>query len=353
VARPDTHSPQLIDMLRYYVKDIVGIEEKVAAARCFINTLSDEDHKDFADYSQAKNIRNIIDSLSSRDLLMRFITDDHERQPFYKFASMAKTLGLKFISDYNLKTMLVGDIPIKIRNLISVSEDVIKNEQYLDFLRRRYVRSSIFIKTSEVAPINYEVVCDIINDFNIRFDITAVKTLADYANDDEDSFNFGIDQNINTNHQLHKIILKTLSEAYPRYLSVETLIDSCLEYMSLSSYETPDRQDILNFILCLFFDTSPDNIEFCNDPSSKKVATSLSASYKLSIVNLELLKTESEVIDSAGNYIKVDEFERAILNKIHSSMKVKEVLSSFEKDDKSRIIKYIMKMLKSGIFLKV
>lgn len=353
VARPDTHAPQFIDMLRYHVKDVVGLEEKVSATRSFINTICDQDHQNYSDYRQAKNISNIIENMSSRDILMKFITDDHERLPFYKFSNIAKTLGLKFISDYNLKTMLVGDIPIKIRDLISSSENVIKNEQYLDFIRRRYVRRSIFIKTTDTAQINYEVICDIINDFNIRFDVTAIKSLADYANDDEESFSFGGDQHINTNHQLHKIILKTLSEAHPRYLNMETLINSCLDYMALSSYETPDKQDILNFVLCLFFDTSPDNIEFCDDPSIKKVATNLSASYSLSIVNLELLKTESEVIDRAGNFIKLDDFEREILYRLNSSMKVNEIISGSDKDDKSRIIKFIMKMLKSGIFLKV
>ena len=353
VARPDTHAPQFIDMLRYHVKDVVGLEEKVSAARSFLNTICDQDHQNYADYRQAKNISNIIENMSSRDILMKFITDDHERLPFHKFSNIAKTLGLKFISDYNLKTMLVGDIPIKIRDLISSSENVVKNEQYLDFIRRRYIRSSIFQKTTDATPINYEVICDIISDFNIRFDITAIKSLADYANDDEESFGFGGDQHINTNHQLHKIILKTLSEAYPRYLNIETLINSCLDYMALSSYETPDKQDILNFILCLFFDTSPDNIEFCDDPSIKKTATNLSASYGLSIVNLELLKTVSEVIDRVGNFIKIDDFEREILYKLNSSMKVNEIVSGSDKDEKNRIIKFIMKMLKLGIFLKV
>jgi len=353
VARPDTHAPHIIDMLRYYVKDIAGLEEKVLAARYFLSILCDQDHENSSDFRQAKIINDMIQHLSSHNVFWKFLADSHERLPFFKFTSMAKSLGLKYISDYNLKSMLVGDIPIKIREVLNGLDDVIKNEQYLDYLRRRCVRSSIFIKTSNLTPINYEVSCDVISDFNIRFDVNAAKSLADYTSDDDDSFSFGIEQKLNTSQLLHKIVLKLLSEAYPKYLNIEVLIKSCSEYMALSSFEIPDRQDILNFILCLFFDASPDTIEFCGNSSSKLVATCLSASYSLSSINLELLITESEVIDSKGNYIVVDDFEREILNKLNSSMKVIEIISGQEKDEKNKIIRFIMKMLKAGIFLKV
>ena len=48
----------------------------------------------------------MVQHLSSHNVFWKVLSDSHERLPFYKFASMAKSLGLKYISDYNLKIML-------------------------------------------------------------------------------------------------------------------------------------------------------------------------------------------------------------------------------------------------------
>jgi SAM-dependent methyltransferase len=154
-ALPGWHFVQPVrDMMLYWTADIADPREKVKAALALLDGM-----KGIAENVTSGILNRELDSLSSAEV--SYILHDHLEQtntPCYlkDFVAHAQRHGLAYLSD----VAFAGGNPINITPLMTAhvqqraGTDVVRAEQYLDFLRGRRFRESLLVKESRAACID-------------------------------------------------------------------------------------------------------------------------------------------------------------------------------------------------------
>lgn len=138
----------LREMMLYHTSRFTNPAEKLQQARSLLAFLS-ENAGDKAGYRAM-----IDDEIKQLDAAMgksSYLYHDHLESvnvQFYlhEFSSMAQAQGLSYVGDTNFATMFVGNMPPKALEKLQVINDVVGQEQYMDFVTNRRFRSSILCK---------------------------------------------------------------------------------------------------------------------------------------------------------------------------------------------------------------
>ena len=85
---------------------------------------------------EADAIRNEADAY----LFHEHLEENNEPVYFHEFADAAKRHGLEYLAEADLSDMLVSNFPPEVaQTLQRVATDIIRMEQYMDFVRNRHV----------------------------------------------------------------------------------------------------------------------------------------------------------------------------------------------------------------------
>lgn len=133
------------DMLMYHARDFENMEEKTSQARGLLkflseNTLAGPDYKLLLEVEH-KRIADHGDWYIYHDNLAPV------NQPFWLHEVVAafRASGLQYISDASFSSMLTDALPANVQEVLAGLEgDMVRTEQYLDFLRCRMFRQSLF-----------------------------------------------------------------------------------------------------------------------------------------------------------------------------------------------------------------
>lgn len=77
-----------------------------------------------------------------------YLLHDHMEEtnvPFYfhEFMARASEVGLQYLAEDMLPSMYSGNLPVKTQEVLKTSEDLIRTEQYMDFISNRRFRSTL------------------------------------------------------------------------------------------------------------------------------------------------------------------------------------------------------------------
>ncbi len=137
------------DLLKFHTKDtetFKGKGEDIGRILEFVsqNTSGDSSYgKFFADeWEQIK------------DKKLSYILHDYlevENNPCYfsEFMSKAESNGLSYLGDISLPSMFLGNFSETVKNSLSEVKDIVKQEQYMDYLSNRRFRGTLLFKNSK------------------------------------------------------------------------------------------------------------------------------------------------------------------------------------------------------------
>ena len=144
---PGWHMRGMIrDMMMYHSTPFSGATVKVQQARGLI---------DFLAQSASTNspfgitLRQELDEIRNEPdtyLFHEYLEEHNEPVYFHQFADAAKRYGLKFLAEARFSDMLVSNFPPKVaETLRRVATDIIRMEQYMDFVRNRMFRQTLLV----------------------------------------------------------------------------------------------------------------------------------------------------------------------------------------------------------------
>ena len=144
----------LREMMLYHAKLFEDPMEKVAQAMELLRFVRDNNPEGSA-------YRSVIDSeinLISENTVS-YVTHDHlesENSQFYfhEFAAALGRHGLQYVGDSNISDMYVDNLPEDAAEKLKAVTDILRQEQYMDFIRNRRFRSSIVCSDSIVVNRN-------------------------------------------------------------------------------------------------------------------------------------------------------------------------------------------------------
>ena len=144
---PGWHMRGMIrDVMLYHANQFQGATQKVQQARAFLDFLADSTP---TTTSHGMTLRQELDTI--RNEPDAYLYHDHLEEtndPFYfhQFAEAAGRHELQYLAEVDFGHMLPSKFPPKVaETLTRIAADVIRMEQYMDFLRNRVFRQTLLV----------------------------------------------------------------------------------------------------------------------------------------------------------------------------------------------------------------
>jgi len=279
----------------YHTKHFVGSEKQIEQAKAMLRFLV-EATEELNSRSNSQN-RFWYDSLRATMDLIRAINDDaylyHEYLEennipilFYQFIEHAKQHDLQYLGDIGIGSMLAAQFPQSIQEKLNMfGNDIIRQEQYMDFLRNRSFRRSLLCHTQH--KLNRSLHHHPVTDLYILSDIRSVSAATDINSQTDEKFiNADGKELFSASAACLKACFYCLSEAFPGSLLFQDLMQRIYELMPATGHasELSERkiaQDLVaNTLLKLYInghiDMSPVDFRAKRAVSTYPVANKLS-----------------------------------------------------------------------------
>lgn len=135
------------ELMMYHVRNFEKTEDKVIQARLALDFVCES--LQGADTPYAKFLQKMANDLKSKEdhyLRHEFLADENEPCYFYEFAGELAKHDLEYIGDTDYQRMNVRNLPKKAADLLSQIPDIIRSEQYTDFIMNSQFRCSLICK---------------------------------------------------------------------------------------------------------------------------------------------------------------------------------------------------------------
>jgi len=216
------------DMMLYHSKNFQNPNEKVSQSRALLNFVKDS--LKGAETPYAKVMSQEAEFLSKQDdhyLRHDHLQDENKQYYFNEFVEEAGKRELQYLSDCSLASMYLGNMAPSIVEKLQGINDIVRTEQYMDFITNRRFRSTLLChkRVKLDRALNNEHA----KKFALSFDVTPEKELGkiDLESDEALKFYFkgSKDQNIGTRSPWLKAILYVFVENRGYPLSFKSIVD--------------------------------------------------------------------------------------------------------------------------------
>lgn len=157
------------NMLQFHSRYFKTIPEKVEQSKAFLKFIGESLEGSKSPYvgfleRECAIIANSDDSF----LFHEYIEEGNTEFYFSDFIAKARSYGLDYMSDATLAAMSAGNLPPKAAEKIASITDIIRQEQYMDFVTDRRFRNTLLCKQG--VKLNRNITPDTIRDlyFNIN-----------------------------------------------------------------------------------------------------------------------------------------------------------------------------------------
>jgi methyltransferase-like protein len=205
-------------------------QDKVTQARLILDFIKDSlegvtgPHADMMRVESAM-LANQPDNYLRHDHL----SENNTQFYLHEFATRARAHNLQYLSDCNISGMYLGNLAPKVAEKLKSIDDVVKVEQYIDFLTNRRFRYTLLCHNT--IKLNRNLNADDIAKFNMVFNLTTEKELADIdINDSVELLKFFHRNNkeifVSTSSPYMKAILYSFYENHKNPISYDQLLKS-------------------------------------------------------------------------------------------------------------------------------
>lgn len=164
------------DMMQYHARGFEKSIDKVVQSRALLAFVKES--LEGMDTAYAKMLRDEAELLSKQaDTYIRHehLEDDNVQFYFSDFIKKASEHNLQYLSDAALTTMYVGNMKPSVAEKLKDLNDIVKTEQYLDFINNRRFRSTLLCHQG--IPLNRALNNDSAKKFALSLDVTPEKPL--------------------------------------------------------------------------------------------------------------------------------------------------------------------------------
>lgn len=235
------------DMMLYHSAGFESDQEKVNQSRLLLDFIKDS--TEGSDSAYSKFLRNEVQLLANQpDHYIRHEHLETMNNQFYfsDFISMASKNGLQYLGDASITSMYIGNLPKKAHEKLSEIKDIVRTEQYMDYVTNRRFRSTLLCKSN--VPLNRNLQPKNIDNFYLNMKVQSEKDIKDvnFA-DNIEALKFFIngnkDVNISTTSPIMKAVIYTFIENSNIFINVEELVEQ-----SSKKIKAYSKDDIKNEI---------------------------------------------------------------------------------------------------------
>ncbi|MGV2432224.1 MAG UNVERIFIED_CONTAM: methyltransferase regulatory domain-containing protein [Rickettsiaceae bacterium] len=214
------------DMMLYHSKDFANVEDQITQSILLLQFIRDSLEGSKTPYADI--LRNEVDILSGQP--RNYLRHDHLEETnfqyyFHEFMSEASKNNMQYLGDVSLASMYVGNLPQKAQEKLKEVTDIVRSEQYMDFITNRRFRSTILCRKN--IALNRNINDKSVEDLYFCMNVTPEKLEKDITLSDNSEavfyYNNSEDNKMNTASPIMKATLYVLSENKDKYLSLDAI----------------------------------------------------------------------------------------------------------------------------------
>lgn len=257
------------EMMMYHSAGFEGDANKVQQSRLLLEFLKDSTEGSNTPYSQF--LRNEAQLLANQpDHYIRHEHLETMNKQFYfsDFMKMASSNGLQYLGDSVLSSMYIGNLPKKASDKLAEIKDIVRTEQYMDYVTNRRFRSTLLCKNNVALTRNIKV--EDAQKFYFNMKVTPENALKDIKIEDNlDAQKFFInnnkDINISSSSPAMKAILHAFAENPHHLFKYDELVKEASKYSKKISEEDIKRDllgNAMRLILSGYISISSESPKF-------------------------------------------------------------------------------------------
>lgn len=271
------------DMMMFHAHGFSDINEKVQQSRMLLDFVKDSLAGSNSPYGEIMNSEaQLLASQPDNYLRHDHMEDINHQYYFHEFMKKASENGLQYLGDAALATMYAGNLPKQISDKLAEVTEIVRAEQYMDFVTNRRFRSTILCKND--VKLTRNITGNSIADLYFSMRISPEKPLSDVTLDNNDILEFyyaGVKENkLNANSPILKALLYIFHESTNFALSAKDLTAKIKEMLPKNKYN--DEQimveiisNITRLVFCGYVTLSSNKPTFVNKLSETPKLSSL------------------------------------------------------------------------------
>ena len=238
-AYPGAHQREMVQRtIRYHARRFSEPEEKVGKALSFLKFLS-ENTPDRGSYQTAlKDELKRHSTHAVSDVFHDDLSDVNQAFYFHEFASMLDEAGLQFLGEAELHAMGTQNLPAEARGFIDSLDDIVEREQYLDLLRGRIFRQTLFCHKR--VKLDHAVEPTAIDQFLVSSSLRPARPKPDLVSTKVEKFTGFNNASIEIDQPLAKATLASLGGIWGRAIAFPDLIENAKRLLFENGYSGDD-----------------------------------------------------------------------------------------------------------------
>lgn len=215
------------EFAQFHADNFGDTAEKIQQGKLALKFLSDSLEGQDTPYAKFMHqFSNMILNQGNSYFYHEYLCDENKQFYFHEFIKMASKHNLQYLSDTDLPKMFVGNLPKEAANKLYAIKDIVKTEQYIDYIINTSFRSTILCHNN--VQINRNINLDKMKNFFFNSIVSPQKQLSeiDINNQSEPlTFFFNYNQNISisVSDSITKAILYTFAENINNPISLDEI----------------------------------------------------------------------------------------------------------------------------------
>jgi methyltransferase-like protein/2-polyprenyl-3-methyl-5-hydroxy-6-metoxy-1,4-benzoquinol methylase len=221
---PGWHMREMIrHMMLYHANQFEETQERIDQARALVDFLAESVPVEDDPYGYLLNSElDAIRSCSDSYLFHDHMEEVNAPAYFHQFAERADRHGLQYLSEANFSTVLTSGFPEEVaKTLDRISDDLIRNEQYMDFVRNRLFRQTLLCRKG--IPLKRRLGGEDVSTLLVASAASPDTEPVNLAPRVKHSFEASGGLPVETDFPLTKAALAVLMKHWPRAVDPETL----------------------------------------------------------------------------------------------------------------------------------
>lgn len=157
------------DMMLFHTQNFEDPAQKVAEARSILNFVQQNAPEDKQLHKGLiEQEIQILEKADNSHLFHDYLETENHQFYFKDFIAHAEENDLSYVADTELSTMFLKNFNETVMNTLAGLNDLIKQEQYIDFLTNRRFRQTILTPSQNADNINRNISRDIVANYSVR-----------------------------------------------------------------------------------------------------------------------------------------------------------------------------------------